>query len=385
MAARSTLMRLHNRTPHRLTRVDANLDHGQWTDPNEPPGVILPGTTVFIESESDGVATGTEGSIRYASDGGGELYFHWDNPFTGRNSYAQTAPSGCGLSFAGGTGDNAELDLQLVPPTRVAIPEFLPSTSGFRFPNHWPDEALIRIIKMPDPFGDITIGNASNGICGGMVYAIADYYVASELPPSQTTNPSGIGDPLFDYLVSRLIDSFDLPDGVLTYYQYMEPAYPDTPRVDAVGRAWVMAHEGFPAVMAAIDAGRLCPLGLIMIKSLLPTDLGHNHQVLAYAYQLDGGRATIWVYDPNSPGADNVTLSFDLSDASNPINVTHNVNSEGPVYAFFATRYAFARPPGGTLSLRVFVASRHMTASDGIRAEMQAAVVTSIRRWLATA
>jgi hypothetical protein len=76
MAARSTLTRLHNRTPHRLTRVDANLDHGQWTDPNEPPGFISPGTTVFIESESDGIATGTEGSIRYASDGGGELYFH---------------------------------------------------------------------------------------------------------------------------------------------------------------------------------------------------------------------------------------------------------------------------------------------------------------------
>lgn len=244
MAARSTLMRLHNRTPHRLTRVDANLDHGQWTDPNEAPGFILPRTTVFIESESDGIGTGTEGSIRYASDGGGELYFHWDNPFAGRNSYSQTAPSGCGLCFSGGTGDNAELDLQLVPPTRIAIPEFLPSTSGFRFPNHWPDEALIRIIKMPDPFGDITIGNASNGICGGMVYAITDYYVASELPPSQATNPTGIGDPLFDYLVSRLIDSFDLPNGVLTYYQYMDPAYPDTPRVDAVGRALVMAHEG---------------------------------------------------------------------------------------------------------------------------------------------
>lgn len=135
--------------------------------------------------------------------------------------------------------------------------------------------------------------------------------------------------------------------------------------------------------MAAIDAGRLCPLGLIMIKSLLPTDLGHNHQVLAYAYQLDGGRATIWVYDPNSPVADNVTLSFDLSDASNPINVTHNVNSEGPVYAFFATRYAPAHPPGGTPSLRVFVASRHLTTSHGIRAEISGSG-NKIRRWLAT-
>jgi hypothetical protein len=162
----------------------------------------------------------------------------------------------------------------------------------------------------------------------------------------------------------------------------MDPAYPDTPRVDAVGRAWVMAHEGFPAVMARIDAGQPCPLGLVMIKSLLPTDLGHNHQVMAYAYQLEGGRATIWVYDPNSLGSNEVTLSFDLSDAEHPINVTHNVHADGPIYAFFSTNYAPAHAPGGTPSLHVFLASRHLSGSRGIRSEMKAAGVTSIRNWI---
>jgi hypothetical protein len=377
------LIKLHNRTPHALTRTAASLDDGAWTSPNQPPSVIGANTTTFIESESDGVATGTEGTVRYASDGGGELYFHWDNPFVGRSSYAQTAPTGCGLCFSGGTGNNAELDLQLVLPNRVAVPDFSPSAHGLHFPNRWPDEALIRVIKMPDPFGDITIGNASNGICGGMAYTVADYYNAGKLPPPQTANPAGIGDPLFDYLVNRLIDSFDLPSGALTYYQYMDAAYPDTPRVDAEGRAWVMAHEGFPAVMASIDAGRPCPLGLIMIKSVLPTDLGHNHQVLAYAYQLNGGQATIWVYDPNSPGSDNVTLSFDLSNPENPIAVTHNVNAEGPIYAFFATSYAPTRPPGGIPSLRVFLSSRHLPGSAGIRREMQTAGVASLKNWIA--
>jgi hypothetical protein len=74
---------------------------------------------VFIESESNGVATGTEGSVRYGSDSGGELAFHWDNPFAGRNSYAQAAPDGCGLCFSGGTGNNAELDQQLVTAARL--------------------------------------------------------------------------------------------------------------------------------------------------------------------------------------------------------------------------------------------------------------------------
>ena len=384
MPSRSTLMRTHNRTPYTLVRTDANLDHGDWTDPNEAPAVIAPGATVFIESESNGLNTGTEGTVRYTSSAGGELYFHWDNPAEGRNSYLQSAPAGTGLCFSDGVGDNAELDLHLILPGRVAVPEFLPSTSGFRFPNHWPNEALIRVIKMPDPFGDITLGNASNGICGGMAYAIADYYNVGERPPLQTNNPGGIGDPLFDYLVDRLIDSLNLPDGVLTYYQYMDPAYPDTPRIDAIGRAWVMAHQGFPAVMNAVDAGRLCPLGLIMIKSLLPTDLGHNHQVLAYAYQLTGSQATIWVYDPNSPEADDVTLSFDLSNASEPIHVQHNVNSDGPVYAFFATNYSPAHPLEGDPSLRIYGASHQLNFAAGIRARAQGPGGTSVRNWFAS-
>jgi hypothetical protein len=382
MAARSVLIKLHNRTQHRLIRTNAQVSDGEWTDPNEPPAVIGPNSTVFIESEDDGAATGTEGTVTYGSDGGGALVFHWDNPFVGRNSYGQAAPDGCGLCFSGGTGNNAVLDLQLVPTDRVSVPDFSPSANGLHFDNHWPDEALIRLIKMPDPFGDITIGNASNGICGGMTYAVADYYNAGQLPPPQTTNPAGIGDPLFDYLVSRLIDSFDLPSGALEYYQYMDAAYPDTPRVDAVGRAWVMAHEGFPDVMASIDAGRPCPLGLIMIKSVSPTDLGHNHQVLAYAYQLIGSQATIWLYDPNSTGSDSVTLTFDLSNPENPIHVTHNVNADGPIYAFFSTSYSPVRAPGGIPSLRVFMAARHLPGAAGIRTQLHAAGATGVREWI---
>jgi hypothetical protein len=70
MAARSTLMRIHNRSDRTFTLKGATLDHGDWTHPNQPPGTLLPNTTVFIESESGGVATGTEGTFRYASDRG---------------------------------------------------------------------------------------------------------------------------------------------------------------------------------------------------------------------------------------------------------------------------------------------------------------------------
>ncbi|WBM79373.1 hypothetical protein KIV56_13325 [Cryobacterium breve] len=320
---------------------DTNFGDGFTLSPLTPISIVS-----RTDDHIDLFAVGKDEAV-YTTYSGGQFYFYWYNPFVGRNSYHQGAPLGTGVSFSGGFGNNSELDVQIVPARRVSVPNFEPSVNAFHFDNRWPDESLARLIKMPDPFGDITIGNASNGICGGMAYAVADYYNAGQLPPAQTTNPAGIGDPLFDYLVSRLFDSFDLPDGPVVYWHYMEPAYPDTPRVDADGRSWVMAHEAFPAIMAAVDSGRPCPLGLVMVKSLLPTDLGENHQVLAYAYLLEGGIATIWVYDPNSPNNDEVTIRFDLSDAGVHIDVGHNVNASRPIYALFATPYSPQQPVGG--------------------------------------
>jgi hypothetical protein len=63
------------------------LDHGEWTD--QPPELI--GNRAEWESESDGVATGTEGRVTYqieTIDGErlGEARLHLDNPFVGSNS-----------------------------------------------------------------------------------------------------------------------------------------------------------------------------------------------------------------------------------------------------------------------------------------------------------
>ena len=41
-------------------------------------------------------------------------------------------------------------------------------------------------------------------------------------------------------------------------------------------------------------------LGVVTVAGANPFQLGHNHQVLAYAYRLDGTQVTLQVYDPNS-------------------------------------------------------------------------------------
>jgi hypothetical protein len=274
-----------------------------------------------------------------------ELYIHWDNPFVGTNFYEQAVRGPYGLYFSGGKGNNTEVVYSLMPSARKAVGDYLPSHHGFAFSNHWPS-IHITSIKMPDPFGDILVGNASWGLCGGMSFASRDYFEAGLWAPATTTNPTGEGDPLFDYIVRRLSQSLG-PSDIGDFVKYGDPAYPDT---DAPtlgnGRNWVMAHSSWPAIRDTIDSGHPCPIGIVTGSVLNPTELGH--QICVYAYQLVGQILTLWVYDPNSPGRNDITLQLDISRTDqHPINVKHNVNVNHPIKCFFVQSYEQRTPEQG--------------------------------------
>ena len=194
----------------------------------------------------------------------------------------------------------------------------------------------------------IPIGDASNGLCGGMAFAVRDYFEAGRQPPPETTAP-GEG-PLFDYLVDRLFDSFDLPLGPARYLELMSPVVPDGETVwsrfglGPHGRAWRMVNQEWPTVRREIDAGHPSPLGLVKVKSTNPLDLKENHQVLVYGYDLEGRTLTLRLYDPNRPGRDDVTLSLGVDDPTRPAALTA-FPPEPAVYAFFRTGYTAASPP----------------------------------------
>ena len=70
----------------------------------------------------------------------------------------------------------------------AAIAGFLPSTHGLHYVNHWPH---VPDLKVGTPFGEIGIGDAANGLCGGMAFAVADLWAAGQLaPPTSTDNPA---------------------------------------------------------------------------------------------------------------------------------------------------------------------------------------------------
>jgi hypothetical protein len=228
--------------------------------------------------------------------------------------------------------------------TANAVPNFVASRDGLPFVNDWPSQPDMTI-NLPVA-GAVRIGDASNGLCGGMVYTVRDFYEA-QIPMPADPQPAA-GTPLYAFIVRRLFDSFALPGGVVQYYHWMN--LPDADQsllaLTRHGIAWCTINEEWPRIRDDIDAGHPCPLGLVTVQSLNPMDLGRCHQVLAYAYDVEGPNLTLRLWDPNTDpsAADNCSLSLNTSRPSTKTPITHNVGIAEPIRGFFRTQYQPADP-----------------------------------------
>jgi hypothetical protein len=275
---------------------------------------------------------------RAGTTGSGRVVVEWDGGPTSLIQYQVEA-------FSAPAADS--------PATATAsvtsqMSDFVPSVNGFHFNNSFEAVPPFRLI------GELRYGDASKGLCGGMVYAALDYFNAGlDLPrmPSQdlsTRYGSPLHGPIFDYLGQRLFHSFDIPDGVKTYIELMNPGFPDALRRGTLGlaprsRAWRTVRQEWPIIKRRLDSGQACPLGLVCVETTDIRRLGENHQVLAYGYDLVGNDLTLFIYDPNWHDRDDITLKLNVGDPEHKVQVAY---SDGrTVNSFFQTRYTFSRPP----------------------------------------
>lgn len=229
-----------------------------------------------------------------------------------------------------------------------AVPHFRPSTNGFRFTNAFPHVSTIEIDL--GPAGKVGLGDASQGVCGGMAFAVRDYFEAGRpIPPDET--PPAKGTPLFRYITHRLIDSFNVPEGVLQYAEWMVLPSGDMRIVFQTRRGTFSRTitSSWPKVRADIDAGHPSPLGLVTVHTSDLRQIGKCHQVLAYGYRTDDAHTvTLAVYDPNtSPDtADDVWISFNAAKPHEVSPITHNINiDEKTLHGFFRSAYSPKLPP----------------------------------------
>jgi hypothetical protein len=262
------------------------------------------------------------------------------------------APAGPGalvpaVAAAAAAGPEENVAASPIPSTDLA--DFLPSRSGFRFPNSFPHEALVTV-QIPG-LATLPLGDAANGLCGGMAFTVRDLFEAS-VPPPPDTEPPAPGSARYDYLVERQIASLDFGRVPLQLYALGSPLLPDAiPDLGEIaafgivphGRSQVMVLDAWPAIRAELDSGHPSVLGLVRTIDADPTSLGRDHQILAYGYRLAGDEVSIAVYDSNHPGDDTVRLSLRLADPAAPIDVSYSPG-DGPVHCFIHIPYAAADP-----------------------------------------
>ncbi|WP_029290815.1 hypothetical protein [Cellulomonas sp. HZM] len=203
---------------------------------------------------------------------------------------------------------------------------FDPAVHGFGFPNAFVD----LLTSLPT-------GTAiqTKGRCGGMAFASLDYFSADRPAPRWATNLYGAarvppdGNWLADRIRKRLFDSFRARSALKFVTWAVAPDDRFGP-VDGV-RSWTL--DELAKVVAAVDAGRPVPLGLVVARSV--KDVGQDHQVVAHGYERVGDETHVLVTDSNSPGHE-VTLQPEAGAwrASN-----------GPLWrGFFVQDYTAVRP-----------------------------------------
>jgi hypothetical protein len=229
-----------------------------------------------------------------------------------------------------------------------AVPGFAPSANGFKFTNSFPPAPTVRIDL--GPIGTVGLGNASQGVCGGMAFAVRDYFEARVAVPDLATPPAK-DTALFNYVTRRLVDSFNGVDGVGRYIEWM--LLPSTDLHLIIGhRAGTFSRtvtSTWPSVRADIDAGHPSPLGLVPVHTADLKQIGKCHQVLAYAYAVDDkSTVTLRIYDPNTKReqADDVWISFSAARPAKVSTVSHNINiAESTLHGFFRSHYEPKKPP----------------------------------------
>jgi len=213
-----------------------------------------------------------------------------------------------GCSSPGGT-PTPDAAVATAAPATIAAPvprsfaEFRPSEHGFSFVNAFSGSSL------PVSLGDAEkkLGLPSRfGLCGGMSFAAADYFLARRIIPADTAQPAR-GTPLYTYIYSRQSTSFGTMNTMaLRFIEWM--------RLPEDGDDGTRARTGpqVPLIEATLAKGEPVMIGLVLVSADQTREPWHNHQVLAYASRRSGDSVDISIYDPNFPKRDDAVIRVEM-------------------------------------------------------------------------
>ena len=298
--------------------------------------------------------TGGQGAVRLTMQSDGNLVLYtataaalWSSGTWG-HAGAWAILQSDGNLVVYGTGAPAALWASNTWVTTKSVDGFAPRTAGLPFRNDYPPGTRWPIVNLP-VVGQMFVADAGNGLCGGFGYTVCDMFLAMPrlAPPVDPARPAD-GSPRFDYLTSRLLDSFS---GAVPYGTVVKLIdWIGTPDGDGFLRRGVrsmMATDEWPNIRADIDSNRPSPIVLVGSPAAELTDLAsvkaalsRSHQVVAYAYEAGPSDATVYVYDPNNPTEPNATLYLPFAESRRGFAA----NNLGDFRAFFRSHYTWHDP-----------------------------------------
>ena len=217
----------------------------------------------------------------------------------------------------------------MTPP--AALTPFRPSVNGFGFANRWPHVPPLRFRAAGPVPVELAIGDAANGLCGGMAFAALDLWFAG-IPAPPETEPPIEGSPAFRYLVGRQLDSFELGISPARFYLL------GAPWRSAASRSAEVLRRELPRIRRDLAGGRPAALGLVHAISANPATLIQDHQVVAHGIEAgpQPGSLSVRIYDPNLPGDDTVRLTIGRGSSG---DVAISDSGGPPDVAFFRQGY----------------------------------------------
>ena len=174
------------------------------------------------------------------------------------------------------------------PPTTAKRTALIPATHGFRFVNDFKNSFIGPPISMQ-----------TSGLCGGMSYAVLDYYFAGQPIPSQDYRPAN-GTTLQQYFYGRQVTSL-----TQNLDKWAETSVNPFGSRTLEFFNWGI-NERLKELGSFIDRGVPVPLGLKGTGA----GLDHDHQVLAIGYDMGRYKGDLGAYkedvkiyllDPNHP------------------------------------------------------------------------------------
>jgi hypothetical protein len=183
------------------------------------------------------------------------------------------------------------------------------------------------------------------GLCGGMAYAALDYWRAKlPLPRGTDRNDEPMrftaGDSVRNLLWSRLLDSLG-GGGVLSRTLEWMLRLHVLPGLTG-GARWLrtQTEQEWTRLKSHLDNGEPWPIALVG-RTLSIWD---QHQVLAYGYEITGGKINLLVYDPNAPHPeglmDDTVLALEFQPRNALITGPSLTAEIGEVEGFFCSNYS---------------------------------------------